>query len=101
MKDHYIGNVFAVRGQGVGVRKVKTAGLVTRCGAVMITAVPDGPHRVDGQEIDYEAWPLYEAPGVEGAVGTGRVVFRRDEEELELDFGVDPQGPMLPMRVIG
>lgn len=61
----------------------------------------DGAHRVDRQEIDYDAWPLYEAPGVEGAVGTGRVVFRRDGDELALDFGVDPDKPLLPMRVIG
>ena len=61
----------------------------------------DGPHRIDGREIDYDAWPLYEAPGVEGALGTGRVLFRRGDEELKLDFGVDPERPMLPMRVIG
>jgi hypothetical protein len=61
----------------------------------------DGPHRVDGIEIDYEAWPLYEAPGVEAALGTGRVAFHRGAKRLELDFGVDSKSPMLPMRVIG
>jgi hypothetical protein len=61
----------------------------------------DGPHRVDGAEIDYASWPLYEAPGVEAPLGAGRVVFSRGEEHLELDFGVDPDRPMLPMRVIG
>jgi hypothetical protein len=61
----------------------------------------DGTHRVDGREIDYGGWPLYEAPGVEGALGTGRIVFHRGAEQLELDFGVDPSKPMLPIRVIG
>ena len=61
----------------------------------------DGPHRVDGAEIDYGTWPLYEAPGVEAPLGTGRVLFRRGAEQLELDFGVDPAKPMIPMRVIG
>jgi len=55
----------------------------------------------DGKEIDYRAWPLVEAPWVEAALGSGRVVFRRDGESLEMDFQVDPAKPMLPMRVIG
>ena len=63
--------------------------------------VYDGPHRVDGDEIDYETWPLYEAPGVQAPLGAGRVMFRRGNERLELDFEVDPEKPMLPMRVIG
>jgi len=63
--------------------------------------VYDGPHRVDGVEIDYDAWPLYEAPGVEGPLGTGRVTLQQGTDRLELDFGVDPAKPMLPMRVIG
>ena len=45
--------------------------------------------------------PQYEAPGVEGTVGTGRVEFRRAGDDFALDFGVDPDLPMLPMRVIG
>ncbi|MCK5380037.1 MAG: hypothetical protein KAJ81_01120 [Candidatus Latescibacteria bacterium] len=61
----------------------------------------DGPHRIDETETDYGTWPLYEAPGVEAALGTGRVAFHRGDERLELDFGVDPKKPMLPMRVIG
>jgi hypothetical protein len=61
----------------------------------------DGPHRVDGTEIDYESWPLYEAPGVQAPLGAGRILFRLGDECLELDFEVDPSRPMLPMRVIG
>jgi hypothetical protein len=57
-------------------------------------------HRVDGEVVDYERWPLYDAPGVR-APGTGRVVFEHDGERLELDFGVDPKAERLPMRVIG
>ncbi|OGG44082.1 MAG: hypothetical protein A3F84_00040 [Candidatus Handelsmanbacteria bacterium RIFCSPLOWO2_12_FULL_64_10] len=61
----------------------------------------DGPHRVDGTEIDYASWPLYEAPGVEAPPGAGRILFCLKGERLELDFEVDPSRPMLPMRVIG
>ena len=61
----------------------------------------DGAHRVDGQEIDYSTWPLYEAPGVTAPLGSGRVAFRRGSASLELDFGVDPEKTMLPIRVIG
>lgn len=61
----------------------------------------NGPHRLDGQAIDYESWPLYSAPGVEAFLGTGRVAFRHGKEELVLDFGVDPQASLMPMRVIG
>ena len=61
----------------------------------------DGPHLVDGREVAYEAWPMYEAPEVEARLGSGRIVFRRGGEQLELDFGVDSTKPMLPMRVIG
>lgn len=61
----------------------------------------DGEHRVDGEAIDYEAYPLYGAPGIEAELGTGKVSFRRGEEAVELDFGIDPDAEMLPMRVIG
>ncbi len=61
----------------------------------------DGPHLVDGEAIDYEAYPLYEAPGVEAALGTGRMLFQHGEDRLQLDFGVDRETPQLPMRVIG
>jgi hypothetical protein len=61
----------------------------------------DGPHRVDGEEIDYGAWPLVEAPGVEAPLGEGRVRFRGESGAFELDFEVDPARPMIPMRVIG
>lgn len=61
----------------------------------------DGPHRVDGTEIDYGSWPLYEAPGVEAPLGAGRIAFRLGDERLDLDFEVDLRRPMLPMRVIG
>jgi len=63
--------------------------------------VYDGPHRVDGKEIDYGSWPMFEAPGAQASLGTGRVVFSHGGEQLELDFGVDPEKPLLPLRVIG
>jgi len=60
-----------------------------------------GAHRVDDKEIDYAAWPLYEAPGVEAPLGSGRIAFQQGEVSLELDFGVNPDRPLLPIRVIG
>ena len=61
----------------------------------------DGPHLVDGVAIDYDAWPLYDAPGAHGLVDTGITVFRHDEHELTVDFELDTTKPMMPMRVIG
>jgi hypothetical protein len=61
----------------------------------------DGEHTVDGVRLDYDAWPLYEAPGAAAACGTGRVVFRHGDDALELDFGVDATRSVTPMRVIG
>jgi len=61
----------------------------------------DGEHRIDGEAIDYEAYPLYGAPGVEAEMRTGKMAFRRGGERVELDFGIDPDAEMLPMRVIG
>jgi hypothetical protein len=61
----------------------------------------NGPHLIDGVAIDYEAYPIYEAPGVEAPLGTGRMTFQHGDDRLELDFGVDGETPQLPMRVIG
>jgi hypothetical protein len=61
----------------------------------------DGPHKVDGEAIDYSAYPLYGAPGVEAPLGTGKVSFKKGDLEHEVDFGVDPDAPLAPMRVIG
>ncbi len=61
----------------------------------------DGDHTVDGVPVDYDAWPLYEAPGAAAACGTGRIAFRHGNDALELDFGVDATHPTVPMRVIG
>ena len=60
-----------------------------------------GPHTVDERPIDYEAWPLYEAPGAAAAVDTGCITFRHGDAVLDLDFGVASDHPMVPMRVIG
>ena len=61
----------------------------------------DGPHRVDGEAIDYTAWDLMETPGVNAPLGTGKVSFRHGDDELALDFDIDPEATPLPMRVIG
>jgi hypothetical protein len=61
----------------------------------------DGPHLVDGEPIDYEAWPLYEAPWVHAETRTGRILIERGGSRYSLDFRLDPSSPLLPMRVIG
>ncbi len=61
----------------------------------------DGPHRVNGEAIDYDAYPLYEAPGVDAPAGTGKMTFRRGDQKVALDFEVDLSKPLIPMRVIG
>ena len=63
--------------------------------------VYDGVHTVNGEAIDYAAWPLYEAPAAQADVNTGKMVFSYGDQEVHLDFGIDPQKPMIPMRVIG
>ena len=67
----------------------------------MLEMYYEGQHRVDGTAIDYDAYPLYEAPGVDAPMGTGKMTFRRGDQEVRLDFGVDPAKPLLPIRVIG
>ena len=60
-----------------------------------------GAHRINGEVVDYDAYPLYEAPGVEAALGTGKIRFARGDDAVEVDFDVDPNKALLPMRVIG
>jgi hypothetical protein len=80
--------------------KVGRVGLTTLSGR-KLSLEYDGTHSVDGVAIDYASWPLYEAPGVSAALNTGKVSFSRGGERLEVDFGVDPETPLPPMRVIG
>ena len=61
----------------------------------------DGPHRVDGRDLDYAGYPLFDAPGVDAPLGTGKVTLRHGADELALDFDIDPTTEPLPMRVIG
>ncbi len=61
----------------------------------------DGMHRIDGEPVDYDAYPLYQAPGVAAAMGEGIIRFEHGEEELVVDFEIEPDGPVLPMRSIG
>ena len=61
----------------------------------------DGAHCVDGEVIDYDAWPLYASPSAEANVNTGKMRFFYGDQVLNLDFDVDVQAPMVPMRVIG
>ena len=61
----------------------------------------DGTHSVDGEVINYDAWPLYGSPSAQAEVDTGQMRFFYGDQELNLDFGVDPGQSMIPMRVIG
>jgi hypothetical protein len=61
----------------------------------------NGKHTVDGEEIDYSSYPLYDAPSAKGDVGTGKMTFSHGENVTELDFGVNAESPLMPMRVIG
>ncbi len=61
----------------------------------------DGPHLIDGRPIDYESWPLFEAPWVQAGVGDGKVVFEKDGNTLEVDVRARSDEPLIPMRVIG
>jgi hypothetical protein len=63
--------------------------------------VYDGAHFVDGEAIDYEAWPLYGGPGIDAPLGTGVIRFEHGDQKLVLDFDVDEKQAMIPMRVIG
>ena len=60
----------------------------------------DGAHLVDGEPISYD-YPLYAAHGVEAPLGTGKVSFTRGTDTVDVDFNIDPDKELLPMRVIG
>jgi hypothetical protein len=84
------------------------AGLVTTGGHRLEIVFPDAPpgegdesHLLDGVAIDYSAYPLYEAPGVAAPLGTGKMILRHQGETTELDFQIDPDRELIPMRVIG
>lgn len=61
----------------------------------------DGAHCVDGAPIQYGAWKLYDAPEVQAELNSGVIHFAHGGASLTLDFAVDPEGEMIPMRVIG
>ncbi len=61
----------------------------------------NGAHCIDGEAVDYDAYPFYDAPGVDAPMGTGKMVFEHGELETQLDFGVDAKSTLIPMRVIG
>ena len=67
----------------------------------MLEMIYNGAHTVNGDVIDYSQWPLFGAPGAQGDVNTGKVVFRHGEDEVQVDFEIDPDKPLMPMRVIG
>ncbi|MGY8825361.1 MAG: hypothetical protein ACKVJG_15725, partial [Candidatus Latescibacterota bacterium] len=83
--------------EGVSAGRV---GHTTQAGA-LLEMMYDGEHCVNGEPIDYGAWKLYDAPEVQAELNSGVVRFAHGGESLTLDFAVDPDGEMIPMRVIG
>ena len=67
----------------------------------LLSLTYDGDHSVDGEIVDYSAYPLLRAPWVDAFLGASSVRFERNGEVKELDFGPDSGEPLLPMRVIG
>jgi len=61
----------------------------------------EGPHSIDGERIDYNAYPLFDGPGVDAPTDTGKITFRHDGDKLTLDFDINQGAAVLPMRVIG
>jgi hypothetical protein len=61
----------------------------------------DGDHQVDGKPIEYDEWKLYDAPEAKAELNSGIIRFEHERESLTLDFEVDPNCEMIPMRVIG
>jgi hypothetical protein len=61
----------------------------------------DGAHRLNGEIIDYDAWPLYGAPEAQAELNTGRMRFGSGDDIVDVDFAIDPAKPLMPMRVIG
>ena len=72
----------------------------TRDGKSM-TLEYDGAHSIDGETIDYEAWPMYDSPNAKATLGTGKIRFEKDGDAVDVDFEVDGSRPLIPMRVIG
>jgi len=86
-----------VGAEGAGEWRV---GHTTRAGAVLEMAY-DGQHCINGEPIAYDGWKLYDAPEAQAELNSGIVHFTHGNESLTLDFAVDPDGEMIPMRVIG
>jgi endogenous inhibitor of DNA gyrase (YacG/DUF329 family) len=61
----------------------------------------EGPHSIDGEHIDYNAYPLFDGPGLDAPTDTGMITFRHDGDELTLDFDIDQGAAVLPIRAIG
>lgn len=61
----------------------------------------EGPHSIDGKRIDYSAYPLFDGPGVDAPMDTGKITFQHGGDELTLDFDINRSTAALPMRVIG
>ena len=77
-----------------------TLGIETH-GGVRVCLNYDGDHTLDGEAIDYSAWPMYGSPNASAEVGTGQMTFRRGEDAVTVDFEIDREAELIPMRVIG
>tara|TARA_B100001250_G_scaffold181259_1_gene155947 strand:- start:5630 stop:7456 length:1827 start_codon:yes stop_codon:yes gene_type:complete len=59
-----------------------------------------GQHLINGKPVDYN-YDLYEAPGVSAPLNKGIIQFQNKYHSVKLDFGIDSNQPLIPMRVIG
>ena len=67
----------------------------------MEKVICDGAHTVDVVAIDYQAWPMFASPNASRELGTGKVRFEWGGDVVDVDFEVDGDAELIPMRVIG
>ena len=59
-----------------------------------------GRHLINGELVDYN-YDLYEAPGVVAPLNSGKIEFENNHYSVKLDFAVEKNKEIMPMRVIG
>lgn len=89
------------RAAGVDTNRWLTEGSVRYrdCAGTRLEMHYDGPHLVDGTAVDYDAWPLYDAPWVSGPYGSGTIALEKGDAKITVDLDVSP--PLIPMRSVG
>ena len=59
-----------------------------------------GRHLINDELVDYN-YDLYEAPGVVAPLNSGKIEFENNNYSVKLDFALDKNKELMPMRVIG